>query len=559
MEIAMTKIAFALSAIAVFLGLLLAHPIPAISQELGYYEEAAPLLTQEELDDLLAPIALYPDPLIAQILPAATFADEIDEAARYVRQYGRYARIDYQPWDVSVRAVAHYRDVLFMMDRRMEWTIALGQAYIDQPQDVMDAIQRLRYYAYNEGNLYSTPQQQVIIRDDYFWIEPASPQYVYVPVYDPDVVYLEPYEPDYPLITFSSAFIIGAWLSRDCDWRHHRVYYHGWRGGGWVGRSRPHISDRRGIYINRRASTISVNNRVLQRDTRRFREQLRTEPWRGREAHPAAAPATRPGVTRQGVVTRPKAGGRSGAATRAGTATRPGAGTTERRGRERAPATRIQAPAAGTTGGSVNIIPSTATPATGRERPSRQHSAPATSPTAPATQRTAPVTPRAAPAVREAAPAATELPKPHRGHRIVNRPGGAEVYRGRDVQKTQPPSQTGYGGYGTSRDATIYRERGESSRGSMRQFGRGGQAAGAPAAVTPRPAVTPARPAQREMPATVPPRAMTPPPSAAPRAATPPPTVTRPSPATRAPGGFSAPRSLPASRPALPAAPMQRR
>ena len=71
--------------------------------------------TAEELDDLLAPIALYPDPLLAQILPAATFIDQIDEAARYVRQYGQSPRIDDQPWDVSVRAVAHYPDVLFMM------------------------------------------------------------------------------------------------------------------------------------------------------------------------------------------------------------------------------------------------------------------------------------------------------------------------------------------------------------------------------------------------------------------------------------------------------------
>src|SRR5512144_94798 len=78
------------------------------------------LFTAEELEDLLAPIALYPDPLLAQILPAATFVDQIDEAARFVRRYGRAPRIDYQPWDVSVRAVAHYPDVLFMMDRKYD-------------------------------------------------------------------------------------------------------------------------------------------------------------------------------------------------------------------------------------------------------------------------------------------------------------------------------------------------------------------------------------------------------------------------------------------------------
>jgi len=82
--------------------------------------------TAEELDELLAPIALYPDPLLAQILPAATFVDQIDAAARYVRQFGKLALIDDQPWDVSVKAVAHYPDVLFMMDQKYDWTVSLG-------------------------------------------------------------------------------------------------------------------------------------------------------------------------------------------------------------------------------------------------------------------------------------------------------------------------------------------------------------------------------------------------------------------------------------------------
>ena len=115
-----------------------------------------------ELDELLAPIALYPDPLIAQILPAATFFDQVDAATRYVKQFGNVALIDDQPWDVSVKAVAHYPDVLFMMDQKYDWTVSLGEAYINQPQDVMDAIQRLRAEAEAEGNLVSNSQQQVI-------------------------------------------------------------------------------------------------------------------------------------------------------------------------------------------------------------------------------------------------------------------------------------------------------------------------------------------------------------------------------------------------------------
>lgn len=188
------------------------------------------LFTPDELDDLLAPIALYPDPLIAQILPAATFIDQIDEAARYVRQYGKYARIDDQPWDVSVKAVAHYPDVLYMMDRKYDWTVSLGQAFVMQQLDVMDAIQRLRAEAEAAGNLTSTPQQQVVVEREVIRIVPAEPEVIYVPVYDPMVVYEESLYPSYGFITFGSGFTIGAWLNRDCDWQRRRVYYHGWLG-----------------------------------------------------------------------------------------------------------------------------------------------------------------------------------------------------------------------------------------------------------------------------------------------------------------------------------------
>ncbi|QWV95489.1 DUF3300 domain-containing protein [Geomonas oryzisoli] len=266
-----------------------AAPVHAQSEP-GYYQISDQgeyvdddLLYPEELDDLLGPIALYPDPLIAQILPAATFVDQIHDAANFVRLYGDTPRIDYQTWDISVRAVAHYPQVLYMMDREYQWAASLGQAYIEQPQDVMDAIQRLRRFAYDQGNLFSTRQQQVYFEGDVIRIVPARPQYVYVPVYDPTVVYVERYYPSSPFITFSVGFTIGPWLNRDCDWREHRVYYHGWRGSGWITRSRPYVSDRRGVYINRRAATITINERVVQRDTRRYREQLRVESRRYRD------------------------------------------------------------------------------------------------------------------------------------------------------------------------------------------------------------------------------------------------------------------------------------
>jgi hypothetical protein len=234
------------------------------------------LFAPEELADLLAPIALYPDPLIAQILPAATFVDQIDEAERYVRQYGKSARIDDQPWDVSVKAVAHYPDVLFMMDQKYDWTASLGQAFVNQQEDVMDAIQRLRAEAVAAGNLVSTPQQQVVDDDGVISIVPAEPAMIYVPSYDPLAAYLENPYPSYGLITFGIGLTIGAWLNSDCDWHGHRVYHHGWRDGGWTGRARPHIRDRRNIYKSSPNAPVTINRRVMQRDTARFRQGVRS-------------------------------------------------------------------------------------------------------------------------------------------------------------------------------------------------------------------------------------------------------------------------------------------
>ncbi|GFO55101.1 hypothetical protein GMSM_21080 [Geomonas sp. Red276] len=437
----MKKLLFALPALLLFISCGMCSP--AMAQDSGpmdeveYYDNSAlsdaPLLSQDELDDLLAPIALYPDPLIAQILPAATFVDQVDEAARYVREYGRAARIDDQPWDVSVKAIAHYPDVLFMMDQKYDWTVALGQAYIEQPQDVMDAIQWLRQEAEAAGNLYSTPQQQVVVEPEAISIVPASPEYIYVPVYDPNVVYYESYSPAYPFITFSAGLLIGAWLSRDCDWHSHRIYYHGWRGGGWVGRVRPHIRDRRGIYVNPRYSEVRVNRRVLEHHDTRFRQELRTESARRREGRPVVAnPRQRPNA--------------------------------ERPRRERPGAAAPSAPAPAPVRGGER-------PPAG-ERPERQRQEP---------QHRQPGTPSPAPAVQPS-------PKPQApGTPSTTKSGMRDLYRGRDVQQRLPASQSGYGGYGTSQDANVYRQRGQASRGLT--------PAVQPRAVVPRPVAPQSHPA----------------------------------------------------------------
>ncbi|MBW4055064.1 MAG: DUF3300 domain-containing protein [Proteobacteria bacterium] len=278
----MKRFIIVIQAVIVVLAFASGHIVWADDYEASGYSDVAAdsgdsLFTPDELDDLLAPIALYPDPLIAQILPAATFIDQIDEATRYVRQYGVSSQIDDQSWDVSVKAIAHYPTVLFMMDQKYDWTISLGQAFVNQEQDVTDAIQRLRARAEAEGNLVSTPQQQVIVEDDFISIVPAEPNLIYVPQYDPQEIYVERLYPSYGFINFGIGYTIGAWLNRDFDWRRHRVYYHGWRGGGWIGRTRTHIPIRNNVYINNRNSRINVNRRVIQHDTGRYREDIRRD------------------------------------------------------------------------------------------------------------------------------------------------------------------------------------------------------------------------------------------------------------------------------------------
>jgi hypothetical protein len=120
--------------------------------------------TQGELDQLVGPIALYPDPLLAQVLPASTFGDEIQDAAAFLRHKGGANLIDRQDWDTSVRSVAHYPTALYMMADRPDWTTALGQAYVDQPNDVMYAIQRMRGKSRNLGYLYPNDRQNVIVQ-----------------------------------------------------------------------------------------------------------------------------------------------------------------------------------------------------------------------------------------------------------------------------------------------------------------------------------------------------------------------------------------------------------
>ncbi len=219
----MKRILLLLSTLAVCAGTVIpAHaqiPVPPPAP-------AVQLLSSAELDQMLAPIALYPDPLLAEMLPAATLPSQIVLADRYVSGGGDPNLIDEQSWDPSVKALTRYPTVLKWMDDNLAWTTALGQAFQYQQQDVMNSIQRLRSQAMALGNLQSTPQQNVAVDNGLIEILPPNPQVIYVPVYQPNVVYYQRFYGT-PFISFGVGLRIGAWLNHDFDWRdHHIIVWH---------------------------------------------------------------------------------------------------------------------------------------------------------------------------------------------------------------------------------------------------------------------------------------------------------------------------------------------
>jgi hypothetical protein len=236
-----------------------------------------PSFEEQELDNLLAPIALYPDPLLAHMLPASTYPAEIAEAADWLRRGGSISGIDWQNWDESVKAIAHYPNVLKMMADNMDWTADLGDAFLNQPESVANSIQRLRWQARRAGNLESTSQHTVIVMENYIEIIPAQPRYMYVPQYDPSVVYVQSWVPGrLPFTTFGLGLAIGGWLTLDFDWSHRHVIYHGWNRPGWVNHARPHVRIKK-VYVNR--------SRPYIRQTWRH-DVSRGNPERYRALHP---------------------------------------------------------------------------------------------------------------------------------------------------------------------------------------------------------------------------------------------------------------------------------
>ena len=159
--------------------------------------------TAEQLEQMLAPIALYPDGLLAQVLAAATYPAQVSAADQWLRAQGNasadqiVAGADAQNWDPSVKALTAFPQALAQMDQNLAWTTDVGNAYYNQPQDVMQTVQVLRQRAQNAGTLQNTPQEQMSYDQGNIELAPPDPQTVYVPQYNPWNVYGAPVQP-YP-------------------------------------------------------------------------------------------------------------------------------------------------------------------------------------------------------------------------------------------------------------------------------------------------------------------------------------------------------------------------
>jgi len=271
------------AALSVVLVMLAVSPVVA--------QDQPPLLAPAQLDSLVSRIALYPDPLLSQVLAAATFTDQIPDAAGWSNDHANLAGDQLAdaisqanlPWDPSVQSLLPFPNVLNMMASDMNWTGELGNAVLGQRPDVMDAVQRMRLEAQRYGYLQTNPQERVIVDSGYVQILPVNPAFVYVPVYDPFVVFAPP-RPGFFVggaITFGRGFVIGGsfvnWgWGGYFDWRAHNfffnhvvwnrtwvnrgVYVHNW--GGWNGGRYPHYAPTRivnNVNINR---NVTVNRNV---------------------------------------------------------------------------------------------------------------------------------------------------------------------------------------------------------------------------------------------------------------------------------------------------------
>jgi hypothetical protein len=230
---------------AALLGLLWALPGAATLAQQATVAAAAPF-TPVQLDQMLAPVALYPDGMLGQIFMAATYPLDIVEADRWLQDPNNAAlrgmplvqALQPLPWDPSVKALVAFPQVLSVLDSNLDWTEQLGEAFLAQQRDVMDHVQQLRSRAQAARTLVATPQQQVSVDGQAIEIAPASPDSVYVPVYDPNLVYgswpypdAAPYYFDmggyFPGTFVAFAILPPLWGWDQWDWHNHGLLVSG--------------------------------------------------------------------------------------------------------------------------------------------------------------------------------------------------------------------------------------------------------------------------------------------------------------------------------------------
>ncbi len=286
------------------------------------FAQSAParVYTQAQLDQMLAPIALYPDPLLSQILMASTYPLEVVKAARWADVHpglqgdDAVRAVEAENWDPSVKSLVAFPRILAMMDERLEWTQSLGEAFLEQEPYVMDTVQRLRERALASGNLASNDGMRVSQQTGTIFIEPANPQLVYVPYYDPLLVYGGWWWPAYPPVRWAPwpgyrvrpGISVGLYLGGgvrvssgfffgDFDWRERRVnivrqsYYY-----------RPvTVVERRHVEVLRRGEPVRWQHEALHRRAipyrrpalnQRYPERARPAPVQ-RETRERAQPA----------------------------------------------------------------------------------------------------------------------------------------------------------------------------------------------------------------------------------------------------------------------------
>lgn len=285
---------------------------------------SAPKLSAEQLDQLVAPIALYPDALLAQVLMASAYPVDVVAADRFMQKNPNLTgdqmeqALEKQPWDISVKTLTHFPSVLKYMDENLDWTQQLGDAFVNQQPDVMASVQHMRAQAYAAGNLKSGPQQTVTQSGSTIVIAPADGQTIYVPQYNPQVVYVQApatvvtnngtttvitqptttvvtqptttvvQQPGYStgdlvatgLLSFTAGVVVGSLIADNnnwCDWNHGAVYVPVYRGPsyGWAGWGRPpagwgyngwnNVNHYGNNNVNIHNTNINVNNGSFQR------------------------------------------------------------------------------------------------------------------------------------------------------------------------------------------------------------------------------------------------------------------------------------------------------